>query len=53
MESLKAEKPTEKSGNSQSSGQVKKEDAAKTSGITPKARASKASSSKQKITSET
>jgi len=36
MASLKAEKPTEKP-----SGQVKKEAAAKTSGTTPKARASK------------
>ncbi|AES62104.1 hypothetical protein MtrunA17_Chr1g0198941 [Medicago truncatula] len=67
MASLKAEKPTEKSGSSQPSGQVKKEPAAKSSGTTPKARASKVApkkteqksqpkrkaSSKQKITSET
>lgn len=48
MASLKAEKPTDKSGISQPSGQVKKEPAAKTSGTTPKTRASKAAAAPKK-----
>ncbi|CAJ2629537.1 hypothetical protein L195_g005678 [Trifolium pratense] len=47
MASLKAEKPIEKSGNSQPSGQVKKEPAVKTSGTTPKTRVTKAAAPKK------
>jgi hypothetical protein len=43
MASLKAEKPIEKSGNSQ----VKKEPAVKTSGTTPKTRVTKAAAPKK------
>lgn len=52
MASLKAEKPTDKSGISQPSGQVKKESAAKTSGTTPKTRASKAAATAPKKTEQ-